>query len=69
MAQKCFGEIAVVGHRDFDGGSSNTVLAYTHCADRKSYLCRSPKKREHLIENLNSCLGTRDRRYNSIATK
>ena len=28
-------------------------LSYTHCADRKSCLCRSPKKREHLIENLN----------------
>ena len=46
LAQKCFGEIAVVGHHDFDSGSRNTILAYTHCADRKSYLCSFPKKRE-----------------------
>ena len=38
----------------------HTVLAYTHCADR-SYLCRSPKEREHLIGNLDSFLSTRDR--------
>ena len=55
LAQKCLGEIAVVGHHDFDSGFRNTVLVYTHCADRKSYLCRSSQKREHLIENLNSC--------------
>ena len=32
-------------------------------------LCQDLKKREHLIENLNSCPGKRDRRYNSVATK
>ena len=31
LAQKCFWEITVVEHHDFD----------THCADRKGYLCRS----------------------------
>ena len=49
LAQKYFGEIAVVGHHDFDSSSRNTALAYTHYADRNSYLCRSPQKREHLI--------------------
>ena len=69
LAQKCFGEIAVVGHHDFDSGSRNTVLAYNHFADHKSYLCRSTQKREHLIENLNSSLDTRDGRHNSVETK
>ena len=46
----------------------HTVLAYTHCADR-SYLCRSPKEREHLIENLNLRLSTREQKHNPVATK
>ena len=66
LAQKCFWEIAVVGHHDFDSGSRNSVLDYTHCAERKSYLCRSPKKREHLIENPEFMC---DQRHNSVATK
>ena len=31
LAQKCFGEIAVVGHHDFDSGSRKSGLVYTYC--------------------------------------